>query len=132
MIQRIYETVVYAEDVQAAVSFYADALGLRLVEDPDVELGASFRLRDGGMLLVFNPHLASQPGRRLPSHGTAGAAHVAFSVGPGSLDDWAKRLVAHGVEIEQVVVWDGGGRSLYFRDPAGNSVELVDGDIWPA
>jgi len=59
-------------------------------------------------------------------------AHVAFSVGPGSLDDWAKRLVAHGVEIEQVVVWDGGGCSLYFRDPAGNSVELVDGDIWPA
>lgn len=132
MIQRIYETVVYAEDVQAAASFYADALGLRLVEDANVELGASFRLRDGGMLLVFDPRLASQPGRRVPSHGTKGAAHVAFSVDLGSLDDWAEGLAAHGIEIEQAVEWDGGGRSLYFRDPAGNSVELVDGDIWPA
>jgi hypothetical protein len=28
------------------------------------------------------------------------------------------------------VEWPGGGRSIYFRDPAGNSVELGTPAIW--
>jgi catechol 2,3-dioxygenase-like lactoylglutathione lyase family enzyme len=130
VIERIYETVLYAEDVGAAASFYADALELRLVEEPD-ELSAAFRLPDGGMLLLFDPRLSSRPGRPVPSHGTSGPGHLAFAVEHGSLADWAARLEVHGTEVEQEVDWDGRGRSLYFRDPAGNSVELVDGDIWP-
>ncbi len=130
MIRSVYETVLYAADVRATASFYIDVLGLRLVEEPD-ELGAAFRLPDGGMLLLFDPGLASQPGRRVPSHGASGAGHVAFGVEPGSLEDWAGRLRGREVEVEQTVDWDGRGRSLYVRDPAGNSVELVDGDIWP-
>lgn len=131
MIESVYETVVYAEDVRAIASFYAETLGLRLVGEPD-ELLASLRLPDGGMFLVFNSRVAAQPGRPVPSHGTMGAGHVAFAVGRDSLDDWAERLAGRGVEIEQAVEWESGGRSLYFRDPAGNSVELVEGDIWPA
>jgi catechol 2,3-dioxygenase-like lactoylglutathione lyase family enzyme len=131
VIQRVYETVLYAEDVGATASFYADVLGLRLVEEPD-ELSAAFRLPDDGILLLFDPRLASRPGRRVPSHGTTGAGHVAFGVEPGSLDDWTARLETAGIEVEQTVDWDGRGRSLYLRDPADNSVELVDGDIWPA
>lgn len=131
MIGQIYETVLYAEEIGAAAAFYADGLRLRLVEEPD-ELGAAFRLPDGGMLLLFDPRRASRPDRPVPSHGTVGAGHVAFAVEPGSLDDWAERLAASGIEVEQAVDWDGRGRSLYLRDPAGNSVELVDGDIWPA
>jgi catechol 2,3-dioxygenase-like lactoylglutathione lyase family enzyme len=58
--------------------------------------------------------------------------HVAFSVGEGELDAWRDRLAAHGVELEQDQDWQrGGARSLYVRDPAGNSVELVEGDLWP-
>jgi catechol 2,3-dioxygenase-like lactoylglutathione lyase family enzyme len=128
---RVYETVLYAEDVAAAISFYADELELSLVEEPD-EAGAAFRLADGGMLLVFDPHASSRPGRPVPSHGAAGAGHVAFTVEAGSLDEWESRLAARGIDLEQSVDWDGRGRSLYVRDPAGNSVELVDGDIWPA
>ena len=26
--------------------------------------------------------------------------------------------------------WPGGGRSIYFRDPAGNCVELVTPGVW--
>lgn len=130
MIESVYETILYAENVPDSAMFYAGTLGLRLVGEPD-ELLASFRLPDGGMLLVFHPRLAAQPGRPVPSHGTTGAGHVAFTVRQDSLDDWVARLAERGIELEQTVEWEN-GRSLYFRDPAGNSVELVDRDIWPA
>ena len=124
--RRVYETVVYATDLEAARAFYRDALGLREVED------GVFRLDDDGVLLLFDPALSSQPGRVVPSHGPIGAVHVAFSVGEGELDAWRDRLANHGVELEQDQDWQrGGARSLYVRDPAGNSVELVEGDLWP-
>jgi catechol 2,3-dioxygenase-like lactoylglutathione lyase family enzyme len=126
---RLYETVLYATDVPAVARFYSDVLGLRLVDGPD-ELAAAFRLDDGGVLLVFNPERSALPGRPVPSHGATGAGHVAFSV--PALAEWEGRFVRAGVEIEMDKKWPQGGRSLYVRDPAGNSVELVEGDIWPA
>lgn len=124
--RRVYETVVYATDLEAARAFYRDVLGLREVED------GVFRLDDDGVLLLFDPSESSRPGRVVPSHGPTGAVHVAFSVGEGELDAWRDRLAAHGVELEQDQDWGrGGARSLYVRDPAGNSVELVEGDLWP-
>jgi catechol 2,3-dioxygenase-like lactoylglutathione lyase family enzyme len=127
----VYETVLYADDVAAAAAFYADVLGLRLVDGPD-ELAAAFRLEDGGVLLIFDPSRSSVPGRPAPSHGATGAGHVAFSVEEGALDSWSERLRECGVEIELERGWQRGGRSIYVRDPAGNSVELVEGDLWPA
>ena len=126
---RVYETVLYG-DPAALAMFYREVLGLRIVDGPD-ELAAAFRLDDRAMLLVFDPARASVPGRAVPSHGTSGAGHVAFAVEPGELDAWRERLQNAGIAIEQEVDWDGRGRSIYVRDPAGNSVELVDGDIWP-
>jgi catechol 2,3-dioxygenase-like lactoylglutathione lyase family enzyme len=41
-----------------------------------------------------------------------------------------RRLEQAGVVIEQVVEWDQGSRSIYFRDPAGNSVELAPPTLW--
>jgi catechol 2,3-dioxygenase-like lactoylglutathione lyase family enzyme len=122
---RLYESVVYASDLDAARAFYRDVLGLREVEE------AVFRLEDERVLLLFDPARSSQPGRIVPSHGPAGPIHVAFSV--DDLDAWRERLAEHGVELEHEHEWArGGARSLYVRDPAGNSVELVEGDLWPS
>lgn len=122
--RRVYETVVYSTDLEAATGFYRDVLGLRQVDD------GAFRLDDGGMLLLFDPARSSQPGRPVPSHGANGAGHVAFSV--DALEGWLERLREADVEIEQEKEWArGGARSVYVRDPAGNSVELVEGDLWP-
>ena len=41
-----------------------------------------------------------------------------------------QRLQEHGVVIEKEVLWPRGGTSLYFRDPAGNSVELLTPGVW--
>lgn len=122
--RRVYETVVYSTDLEAATGFYRDVLGLGQVDD------GAFRLDDGGMLLLFDPARSSQPGRPVPSHGANGAGHVAFSV--DALEGWLERLREADVEIEQEKEWArGGARSVYVRDPAGNSVELVEGDLWP-
>ena len=126
---RVYETVLYAADGAAAAAFYADVLGLRAIEAPD-ENAAAFRLDDGGLLLIFDPRRASAQRRFVPSHGTDGDGHVAFQVDPGSLDAHAAALRDAGIEIEREITWPLGGRSVYFRDPAGNSVELVEGEIW--
>jgi catechol 2,3-dioxygenase-like lactoylglutathione lyase family enzyme len=101
------------------------------VAGPD-ELAAGFRLDGGGVLLIFDPARASAPGRAVPSHGADGAGHIAFSVEPGELDGFAELLRDRGIEIERDIEWDRGGKSIYFRDPAGNSVELVEGELWPA
>jgi catechol 2,3-dioxygenase-like lactoylglutathione lyase family enzyme len=126
----VYETVVYGRDMEALAAFYREVLGLRLVEPVD-ELGAAFRIADDAMLLLFDPARASLPGRPVPSHGTTGEGHIAFAVAAESLDEWRAALAAAGVSIEQEVEWGRGGHSIYVRDPAGNSVELVTGDLWP-
>jgi catechol 2,3-dioxygenase-like lactoylglutathione lyase family enzyme len=125
----VYETVLYAQHLPAAAQFYRDVLGLAPIDDAD-GLYAGFRLPDGGVLLLFAPGRSAEPGRLVPSHGTTGAGHVAFSTGAGELERWRARLNELGVEVERELGWDEGGRSLYVRDPAGNSVELVDGEIW--
>lgn len=126
-VQRVYETVLYADDVPALVAFYSDVVGLDAIDPPD-EHSAAFRLADSGVLLVFDPSRTRAPGRFVPEHGTTGNGHVAFRV--DELEAAASELRAHDVEIEREITWPSGGRSVYFRDPANNSVEFVEGEIW--
>jgi catechol 2,3-dioxygenase-like lactoylglutathione lyase family enzyme len=81
------------------------------------------------VLLIFDPRQTSQPGS-VPPHGATGPGHVALGVASRDLDAWREQLAAKGVPIERVVRWPRGGASLYIRDPAGNSVELVTPGCW--
>lgn len=126
-IHGVHETVLYADDVAALVAFYTDVVGLTAIDPPD-QHSAAFRFDDGNVLLVFDPSRTSAPGRFVPEHGATGHGHVAFKV--DELDARAHELREHEVEIEREISWPRGGRSLYFRDPAGNSVEYVEGEIW--
>jgi len=127
----VHETVLYAIDVLAAAEFYQTVLGMRLLANPD-QNSAALRLPEGdAVLLLFNPTYAATQGRGVPTHGATGAGHVALRVEPGSLPTWAHHVRSHGVPVELERAWQRGGASLYFRDPSNNSVELVDGQIWP-
>lgn len=128
-IRGVYETVLYASELAPTVAFYARTVGLREIERPN-DHSAAFRLPDGGLLLIFEPEQSAAGGRYVPSHGTSGAGHVAFRLEPGGLDAVANELKGKGIEIEREITWPRGGRSVYVRDPAGNSVEFVDGEIW--
>lgn len=126
------ETVVYADDLDAALAFYNGILELPLVTR---EPGRHVFFRCGNaMLLVFNPQAtAVPPGNAalpVPPHGAHGPGHACFRAGAGEIAMWRDRLVAAGVPIESDFEWPRGGRSIYVRDPAGNSIEFAEPRIW--
>jgi len=129
----VLETCLYAEDLEACERFYQTVLGLALLEyEPERHC---FFHCGSGVFLLFNARRTSHhPGEvggvPIPRHGAHGAGHVAFAVSPSEVPEWLERLQAAGVNVEADVSWPGGGRSLYVRDPAGNSVELATPNIW--
>jgi len=127
-IEAVIETAVYANDLDAAEQFYTTVLGLPKI---GIEAGRHvfFRVGSASVLLVFNAD-ATLKGGHLPPHGTRGPGHFAIGIPTASLDAWRDHMVACGVVIEQEVTWPLGGNSLYFRDPTGNSVELVTRGVW--
>lgn len=126
---RIFETCLYASDLAAAARFYTEVLGLEIVARPMD--GRLIALRCGqAVLLVFDPDRTRQDEVGVPRHGTKGHGHVAFAATADELDSWREHLKKCGVAIEQEVDWPEGGRSIYFRDPAGNSVELAPPTLW--
>ncbi len=123
----VLETAVYAADLDAAEWFYGTVLGLERIGRAE---GRHVFFRCGtGVFLVFNPARTLEPGT-LPPHGTSGPAHAAFAVRDDDLPAWRRRLERYGIPIEREIAWPRGGRSLYVRDPAGNSIELASPVIW--
>ncbi len=67
----------------------------------------------------------------MPPHGAIGDGHICFRASADELDLWRERLEAAGVAIEADFIWPAsGGRSIYFRDPAGNCLEFAEPKIW--
>jgi catechol 2,3-dioxygenase-like lactoylglutathione lyase family enzyme len=129
----VLETVLYVDNLEAAERFYGYILGLeKIYSVPGRQL--VFRC-ESGVLLIFDPKQTQGEqmvinGGAIPLHGTRGAGHMAFRVPKGQLDVWRERLRAHHVAVESEVLWPNGAHSIYFRDPAGNSLEFATPDIW--
>jgi catechol 2,3-dioxygenase-like lactoylglutathione lyase family enzyme len=127
----ILETVLYAEDLDVVRTFYSDIIGLECVQ---VEEGRHVFFKCGDqMLLVFNPNKTLQPANSalpVPAHGAFGGGHVCFRASATDLADWRNLFERRGIEIEADFEWPRGGRSIYIRDPAGNSVEFAEPRIW--
>jgi catechol 2,3-dioxygenase-like lactoylglutathione lyase family enzyme len=127
-IEAVVETAIYATDLGAAERFYANVLGLPLL-GRDADRHVFFRVGSAGVLLIFNPRTTIRGGD-LPAHGTTGPGHFALGIRPEALDDWRRHLDTKGIVVEKEVTWPRGGHSLYFRDPAGNAVELITPGVW--
>jgi catechol 2,3-dioxygenase-like lactoylglutathione lyase family enzyme len=127
-IVNLVETSVYVDELDRAEAFYRDVLGLEVM-GREAGRHVFFRVGVQDVLLLFNAETTLK-GDHLPSHGARGPGHFALGIEAASLDAWRDRLLGHGVAIEAEVDWPRGGRSLYFRDPAGNSVELITPGLW--
>lgn len=126
-VQGVLETAIYVDDLEGAAAFYRDLLGLEVFAS-EAPRHVFFRCGNA-MLLLFHSDEALK-GDDVPAHGARGPQHVCFRVADAELDQWIEHLRIHGVTIETIHSWPRGGRSLYFRDPAGNSVELAPPDNW--
>lgn len=124
-ILRIAEAVLYVDDLQEATRFYSDVL--------EMPISASFAdatfLQSGpdSTLILFDREKLGTRNSPIPTHGADGPGHVALAVPAEELDNWRQRLEEMGIEIEHEQQWPQGTRSVYFRDPAGNSVEFIEG-----
>jgi len=124
---RIAEVCIYGRDLQKMREFYNALLGKKPVLCEE-NRHLFYRLGDT-MLLIFNPD-ETRKSTDVPPHGCYGAGHLAFYVEEGEYEGWKERVREMGVEIEREVVWGNGARSFYFRDPAGNSLEITVPGTW--
>ena len=135
----ILESALYVTDLDAAESFYAGILGLSLISKVP---GRHVFFRCGtGVLLLFSAEATRnppQPGARLPvpPHGAVGQGHLCFAATAEEIDRWKSHLESRNIAIEADFEWppsgndSSGGRSIYFRDPSGNSIEFAEPRIW--
>jgi len=129
--ESILETILYANSLDEARWFYHEVLGLDMGGGMS-DLAILFRIDEHHVLLIFDPKASDQPGRPVPSHGARGPGHIALRIQPDDYQSWLDRFSQFGVAIEQEIEWDrvDPGKSIYIRDPSGNSVELITADIW--
>lgn len=145
------------EDMDRTIDFYSNVLGMKLTKT--IELAGNqgkhyFFDAGGGDALAFfwfpdGPDSVSERELRRISATPGVMNHVAFDVAPDKIDEYRERLIAHGVEVTEVVNHDDSEtgaseeinettfvRSLYFKDPDGFQLEfaawtreLTDADV---
>ena len=125
----VLETVLYyrSDEERAVERFYRDVLGLR-------PLGRwrwmmAFRAGRDVYLMCNVDQYAEQT--ETPVHGASGPVHTAFLAAADDYDRWKDHLAEQGVPLVEEITREN-GRSAYFRDPAGNLLEIMDADPWPS
>jgi catechol-2,3-dioxygenase len=131
-IRKVVETCIYSFDLARMKKFYVDILGMPIVQEEEGKL--VFLQAGKSMLLVFNPDKTATDNDRLPTHGAAtppASVHFAMEIESSDYSRWKELLSKNRISIEKEVDWKGKAKSLYFRDPAGNLVELITPGEWP-
>ena len=119
----VSELVLEVVDLEAAERFYAEVLGLPVVERwPDREavwVMAGERTRIG----LWRPQVGLAGGR--------GGVHVHFAlhIAEADFDAAVSGLRRRGEEVEVIAFSDTHGRAAYVNDPDGNVVELWTWDV---
>ena len=129
----ILESALYVTDLDEAEAFYRDKLGLSVIAKAPSR-HVFFRCGQG-VVLLFNADATREPPAPdaklpVPPHGAAGEGHLCFAASEAEIDRWKAHLAERGVTIEAEFEWPKGGRSIYFRDPSGNSLEFANPSIW--
>jgi catechol 2,3-dioxygenase-like lactoylglutathione lyase family enzyme len=133
---RLLETALYLDNVGEGARFYQDLFGFPLLSGGTQRdaIFAALEVPGQGVLLFFKKGANAQPidtgGGMIPPHGGDGRLHLAFAISTDSYESWRTKLAAHDIKIESEVRWPKGGRSLYFRDPEGNLLELATPGLW--
>jgi deoxyribose-phosphate aldolase len=121
----VAEAVLYVSDIDRARDFYTRVLGLPVSYQFDDAI--FLQTGQNSTIILFDTEKMKTRQSVIPEHGTQGHGHVCLAIPPQQMGAWRARLLAHQVDIEHEQDWPQGTHSLYFRDPDGNSLELMDG-----
>ena len=93
-ISGILETILYADDLDAAEGFYSGLLGLEKIARAG-RRHVFFKCGDQ-VLLVFDPAETMKPpapgALPVPPHGAVGPGHICFKASAEEIGDWRERL----------------------------------------
>jgi lactoylglutathione lyase len=119
-IRNLDYTIIFARDLAAMRRFYGEVMGFELIRD----LGAAwFEYRVGAVILALTQRgwLFHDP----PTPAGALSLQLAFRVGVSEVDTCAAALEAAGVSlISPPTDQSWGHRTVFFRDPDGNVLEI--------
>lgn len=128
----LLEAALYVDDLNTAANFYGQTLGLN--EELRVPGRHVFFRVGQTILLIFDANVtaegSSNPRFPVPAHGAHGPGHLCFAASRAEIDQWRTHLETAGHPIEADFDWPGGAHSIYFRDPAGNSIEIAEPRLW--
>jgi catechol-2,3-dioxygenase len=131
-INKVIETCIYSSDLRSMKKFYVGILGLSIIHEEEDKL--IFLKAGKSVLLIFDPLRTSINNDRLPTHGAMtppSSIHFAMEIEEQEYQPCKELLVRNGIAIEKEVEWNWYTKSLYFRDPSGNLVELITPGGWP-
>jgi catechol-2,3-dioxygenase len=131
-IKKVVETCIYSSDLESMKNFYAGILGLSVIQEERDKL--IFLKAGKSMLLIFDPMRTSATNGSLPAHGALtppSSIHFALEIEEQEYHASKQLLVNNNITIEKEVNRDSHAKSIYFRDPAGNLVELLTPGGWP-
>jgi catechol-2,3-dioxygenase len=131
-INKVVETCIYSSDLESMKNFYVGILGLSVIQEEGDKL--IFLKAGKSMLLIFDPLRTSINNDKLPTHGTMtppSSIHFAMEIEEQEYQPCKELLTRNGIAIEKEVKWNSNTKSLYFRDPADNLVELITPGGWP-
>jgi catechol 2,3-dioxygenase-like lactoylglutathione lyase family enzyme len=122
----ILESSLYVSDVTRSIRFYEEIFGFRVIKDFG-ERGCAMDADMRHVLLLFK-----KGGSRAMStpHDGDGELHLAFAISTTELESWERWLDEKGIAVEEKHAWEGGGMSLYFRDPDRHLLEVVTPGTW--
>ena len=129
---KIVETCIYSSELKEMKDFYMNKLGLDFVSEDN---GRHVFLKAGkSMLLIFNPESTLNDSISIfPIHGAItppSIVHFALEINTADYEKWKDLLSKKQINIEKELKI-GNSRSVYFRDPSGNVVELITENAWP-
>ena len=117
-IRNLDYVVLLCEDMPRMRAFYHGILGFPIYRDWDGWL----EMRVGAVLLTLRPRGRPYDGAKIPN---SASVQLAFRVAPAEVDACHAELLRKQVEIiEAPGGWDYGHRTLFFKDPEGNILEI--------
>ena len=119
----VNELVLEVVDLDRAVRFYTEVLGLPLVERWDHRDAVWVMAGDRTRIGLWRPQVGLAGGR--------GGVHVhyAMHLPEDAYDAAVERLRGHGLEIQEEVFGHDRGRAAYVTDPDDHVVELWTWDV---